>query len=136
MNEKGKSLRAGESGFPEDYSGSVLYETSVSIPVGTKRALVDLGKVEGSAEAFLDGVSLGIRLTPPYRFDLPVDGGKERKTLTIRITNTAANEYAHTTDFDAFRPWQLGGYYAEETRFHRDSERGGLYGTVKLRLSR
>ncbi|MBO4472991.1 MAG: hypothetical protein J5765_04195 [Clostridia bacterium] len=125
-----------DGGFEKDFSGSVLYRTTFVLPQGVTRAVLDLGKAEGAAEATLNGVSLGAVLAPPYRFDLPIDLLKTQNELSVIVTNTAANEYLRTDAFDRYRPWQLGGYFREESAFHRDSERGGLFGSVKIHYNK
>ena len=116
----------------EGFSGTVEYKTTFDMLSEAKYAAFDLGKAVGAAEAILDGDSLGVRLAPPYRFELPHPLSKGKHTLLLRLTNTPANEYERTDLFDNYRPWQLGNYYEEERRFHRDSLESGIFGEVIL----
>lgn len=55
------------------------------------RVYVDLGKVGKVAELRLNGQSLGIRWTPPYRYDITDAVKSGENSLTIEIANTWAN---------------------------------------------
>lgn len=134
LTGKWRSVRLGErDALPEkDFSGSAEYKCELSLPTGTKRAVLDLGKVGNAAEAFLSGVSLGVRIMPPYRFEIPNSLLGEKVELLVRLTNTPANEFERTDAFEAHRPWQLGTYLKEEREFHKDSLESGLFGEVTL----
>ncbi len=118
--------------FPKDFSGSGEYQTTFSLPEKASRALIDLGMAIGSAEVILNGKTLGVKVMPPYRFELPLAYLKESNELTVRLTNTPANEFEHTDLWAKYRPWQLGNYRKEEGVFHADSFAGGLYDKVNI----
>ena len=81
---------------------------------------------------FINGKSLGIIALNPYVLEIPRELLKEKNTLEIRVTNSAANEYLFTDSFDKWQPWQLTAYYERENIFHADSLSSGLYGPVKV----
>ena len=126
LEEKEAPLSPESTPFAKDFSGSVLYDTTFLAPKGAKRLLLDLGDTKGAAEVTLNGVLLGVRLMPPYRYEIPATLLKNKNDLSVRITNGAAEEYLRTDAFDRYRPWQLGNYYKEESEFHHDSMGGGL----------
>ncbi|WP_248927519.1 hypothetical protein [Paenibacillus hamazuiensis] len=117
------------------HSGAVEYETVFEAPALDEGEL-DLGHVRGTAEVWLDGEPLGVRLWRPYRFALPqLAGGRHR--LRIRVTNTLGTHY------EIGRPTSLVGGNPAVTYWSREraeEERewqiwfpsGGLYGPVRI----
>lgn len=115
-----------------EFSGSCIYEKVFPNVNSSGKIAVDLGDVRCTAEVFLNGKSLGIRVMPPYRYELSGDILKDENTLTVRVSNTAANEYNYTKSFDKWKTWQMSPYYEAEKEFHKESLFGGLYGPVKI----
>ncbi len=75
-------------GTPE-FSGRIRY-TAVFTQKKSSLA-IDLGDVGQTAHLWCNGVDLGVRVCPPYRYDLTdalVDG---ENTLVIEVSNTLAN---------------------------------------------
>ena len=69
-----------------EYSGGVRYTRRLVLPAA---ATLDLGRVRGTAEVLIDGISIGSRFCSPYTFDLTgVEPGGH--TLTIEVFGTAA----------------------------------------------
>jgi len=72
-----------------DFSGTMRYEIdfdwSERVP---ESATLDLGEVFETAQVFLNGLEVGVRVAPPYRF--PVDGALSRGTnrLQVVVVNT------------------------------------------------
>ena len=118
--------------FPPDFSGRIEYAMQADLPVGTRKAVLDLGKVVHAAEVLWNGESVGTKVLSPYRFEIPPRLLKAHNEIVIRVTGTPRNEYERTRVFDSYRPWQLGNYLKEEREFHRDSEESGLFGEVKV----
>ena len=79
-----------------NYSGSAIYEKSISLPQSFhgKRLLLDLGRVSSVAEVQVNGRDAGTLVWSPYRLDITefLHSGENR--LRIRITNTEANARA------------------------------------------
>ena len=78
------------------YSGTGIYEGTLEVEGGPRRAgdryLLDLGAVREVAEVEFNEKALGRRLWRPYRYDVTdiVRPGTNR--ITIRVTNTLANQ--------------------------------------------
>ncbi|MCC0784347.1 glycoside hydrolase [Clostridioides sp. ES-S-0108-01] len=71
-----------------DFSGTIKYETVFSIEDEKQEIEIDLGNVYEVAEVFLNGVSLGVKMSKPYTFKLydKVKNGENK--LTVEVTNT------------------------------------------------
>jgi hypothetical protein len=71
----------------EDFAGTIVYETGVSLPPG--ECWLDVGQVGESSQVWLDGAALGTRICPPHRYLLP--GGKAGpRVLRVEVTTTLA----------------------------------------------
>lgn len=117
------------------FSGAVEYEAVFQSEAWIGGAL-DLGHVRGTAEVWIDGTPVDVRLWRPYRFklgDLP--SGTHR--LRIRVTNTLGAHY------EVGRPTTMVGLhpgYIPEQR-EQDIARaaifasGGLFGPVTISYS-
>lgn len=71
-----------------DKAGTVSYERKVYKPETKGRIRLDLGMAYETVQVFLNGNPAGIKIVPPYEFDvtdLLRDGGN---TLRIEVTNT------------------------------------------------
>ncbi len=68
------------------FSGTVQYTASVTL-TGAETVL-DLGRVGETAQVCLNGRSAGIRLFPPYRFDIAGLARPGQNQLTVQVTNT------------------------------------------------
>jgi hypothetical protein len=73
------------------FSGTFRYETRFAWPGPAGSAWLDLGEVYETAEVWLNGQRCGLRLCPPYLFELPeLRPGENR--LVIEVTNTLVKE--------------------------------------------
>ncbi|WP_235549616.1 hypothetical protein [Paenibacillus sp. Soil766] len=120
------------------HSGAVEYETEIETSALVDAEL-DLGHVRGTAEVWVDGVPLGVRLWRPYRFKLPIQpAGKHQ--LRIRVTNTLGTHY------EIGKPTSLVGGNPDITYWNRERSEeetgwqewfptGGLYGPVEIILA-
>ncbi len=71
------------------FSGRIRYTAKTEIPEGVSG--IDLGDVGTVSHLFCNGVDLGVRICPPYAYDLTgalKDGENE---LVIEVSNTLAN---------------------------------------------
>lgn len=77
------------------YSGGVLYRTKLAWPGDevSGSAEIDLGAVASSAELFLNGQSAGVRVSPPWRFEVGHLVRPGENLLEILVCNTLANHY-------------------------------------------
>jgi hypothetical protein len=100
------------------YSGGALYRKTISTsPDDLKSKLeIDLGDLVSSAELFVNGKSAGIRLSPPWTFDITSFAKSGDNKIEILIYNTLANNYTTIP-----------------TRY-RGSIKSGLIGPVSLRV--
>jgi hypothetical protein len=84
-------------GLLPSFSGTFRYETDLnwSSTLGDL-TVIDLGEAFETAEIFLNGVSAGVRIAAPYRFDLSELIQEGNNSLAIEVTNTLVKE---TPDF-------------------------------------
>ena len=94
--------------------------------------VLDLGKVNYTCEAFVNGKSLGVKVMPPYKYDIDTEAVKGYNELEVRVSNTAANEFYYTKVFEKWPDWMLTPYYEKCQIFQKDSLESGLFGPVKI----
>ena len=117
----------------DSFSGTCSYLTEFTKPkTECEDFTLDLGRVDYSAEVFLNGEAVGVLIMPPYRLTLPPDILKDKNTLEIRVTGSAANEYKYTKTFEKFAKWQLSPYHDRQMIFCEDNLCAGLFGPVKI----
>ncbi len=117
----------------DGFSGTCSYLTEFEKPNAIfDRFTLDLGRVDYSAEVFLNGESVGVLIMPPYKLTLSADMLKANNTLEIRVTGSAANEYKYTKTFEKFAKWQLSPYHDRQMVFCEDNLSAGLFGPVKI----
>jgi hypothetical protein len=82
-------------GILNNYSGGVRYRTSVrfSDAEARARAVLDLGRVAGTAEVHVNGRNAGIRVAPPWKVDVTGALQSGENTLEVMVYNTLANHY-------------------------------------------
>ncbi len=82
-------------GILNNYSGGVRYSTNFTLAEDDAKAHVtlDLGRVIATAEVHLNGCDAGVRVAPPWRFDLTglLIPGDNR--LEVLVYSTLANHY-------------------------------------------
>lgn len=116
----------------ESFSGSCVYKTEFNLDEIKENVSLDLGIVKYTCELFVNGKSCGVKVMSPYIFDISSCVSKGKNTLEIRVSNTAANEFYYTKEFEKFESWQLTPYHETAKGFHKDSLESGLFGPVKL----
>jgi hypothetical protein len=79
----------------ESYSGGLSYTRTFDLrPEQLKgRALLDLGEVVSSAEVLVNGMSAGIRVAPPWRWDITGRIRSGTNSVEVLVYNTLANHY-------------------------------------------
>jgi len=97
------------------HSGGVRYRRRVKAAEGALR--LELGEVRGTAEVFVDGESVGVRVCSPYTFDLSGRIGPEGATVEILVLNTLGPHL----DAVSPTPYVFAG-----------QRRSGLFGPVRL----
>ncbi len=100
------------------YSGGALYRKSILISADDlgNKIEIDLGDLVSSAELFVNGKSAGIRLSPPWKFDITSLVKPGENKVEVMIYNTLANNYT-----------------AIPTTF-RGSIKSGLIGPVQMKI--
>ena len=81
-------------GILNNYSGGVRYKTTFVLSADDLKSPVsiDLGKVAGTAEVFVNGTSCGVRVAPPWRLNLSrLKAGIN--TLEVLVYNSLSNHY-------------------------------------------
>ena len=101
-----------------EWSGGVAYECVIERPADECASLVlDLGKVRGTVELFVNGASAGTRFIWPYRFELTDHLVAGNNTLRIEVFNTLAPL------FDAISGTDM---------IHEGQQSSGIFGPVRL----
>lgn len=76
-----------------NFSGTVRYELDFSIDeLNSLTALLSIDKAYEVTDVWLNNEHLGVRVCPPYKYDISDLLKKGRNTLVIEITNTLANQ--------------------------------------------
>ncbi len=101
------------------YSGGAWYRTSVTLRSDQlkRRAELDLGNLVSSAEVHINGQPVGVRMAPPWKFDVDSLLHEGPNRIEVLVYNTAGNHYATIP-----------------TRYHGTTV-SGLLGPVILRMT-
>lgn len=103
------------------YSGAAWYRYDVEIRQEKNyRVIVDLGRVEGTAELKINDHLVDIRLMPPWQFDISSFVRPGKNKIEVLVTNTLANYYSVHIPSVYVGPWH-GGTAA------------GIYGPASLK---
>jgi len=82
------------------FSGTARYTASIDADSASGPSVLDLGAVHEIARVVVNGVDLGTRIAPPYRFEIPRGVLAGGNTLQIEVTNTLVK--AQPDFFSAF----------------------------------
>jgi hypothetical protein len=100
------------------FSGAVRYRRWLEpLARAASHVALDLGDVRGTAEVFVDGTSVGVRVVAPYRFDLTRHLGAKGSLLEILVLGTLAPHLEATSPTSYVQKGQT---------------RSGLFGPVQL----
>jgi hypothetical protein len=87
-----------------DRSGYYLYEAKVSLQAG-KTYQLHIEDLSESAEVFLNGESLGMKLQKPFRFILPGECIRNENTIRIEVATLVERElYARGVSLNGMTP--------------------------------
>jgi hypothetical protein len=81
------------------YSGGMWYRKSVKVTTEQAKAgqiILDLGKVVSTAEVFVNGKSVGAKVSSPWTFDLSGKLTSGENKIEILVYNTLGNHYLTT----------------------------------------
>lgn len=98
-----------------DHSGAVRYRTEVHLHFDAQ--VLDLGDMRGTAEVWVNGLSAGVRIWSPWRFDVAGLCSHGVNTIEVEVSNTLAPHQAAAGPTAAVLPGQT---------------RSGLFGPVRL----
>ncbi|MGN0174181.1 MAG: glycosyl hydrolase [Acutalibacteraceae bacterium] len=75
-----------------DFSGKIKYETDINIKK-TNKTVIDFGEVNENIRLFINGKDCGIRICPPYSFDITkyIENGKNQ--ITAIVSNTLVYKF-------------------------------------------
>ena len=74
-------------------SGTVVYETTLTVAAGESIVGVDLGHAYELVEVFVNGQSAGVKIAPPYVFNLENLFVEGKNQLRIEVTNTLGTQF-------------------------------------------
>ena len=97
-----------------NYSGAIRMRQTIAA-AEAQEAILDLGSVRGTVEAWCNGQSLGVRFAAPWTFELSLHPGEN--TLELLVTNTLA-------------PWMQA--WSPTTFLSQDQIPSGVMGPVIL----
>ncbi|ULT54863.1 glycosyl transferase family 2 [Neobacillus drentensis] len=80
----------------QTFSGTMRYETELNWKTEEKRVVIDLGDVYETAEVFVNGESLGVRISAPYQFEISGFLQEGGNSLVVEVTNTLVKENPDT----------------------------------------
>ncbi len=72
------------------YSGGIRYQTTFTLDALSSQAVLDLGKVRGTAEVRVNGRNAGVRVWSPYQFDIAALCEVGENTVEVLVLNTLA----------------------------------------------
>ena len=77
----------------DSFCGVITYTSRINLPTIEKPLFLDLGEVHVSAAVWVNGIKVGDRLWPPYRFDISDTVHKGENRITINVGNLLNNSY-------------------------------------------
>jgi hypothetical protein len=82
-------------GILNNYSGGVRYRTHLMLSAEEARAKVvlDLGRVAGPAEIWVNGKRLGVKVAPPWRQEVTGALRAGKNEIEVLVYNTLSNHY-------------------------------------------
>jgi hypothetical protein len=84
-----------KAGVMETYSGGAWYRKTIAVSAAelASRLVLDLGNVVSSAEVIINGKPAGIRVAPPWTFDITALAKEGDNRIEILVCNTLSNHY-------------------------------------------
>lgn len=84
-----------QMGILTNYSGGVRYATHFALTKeeATAKVALDLGRVVATAEVYMNGKKVGVRVAPPWRVDVTGFLKRGDNTSEVLVDNTFANHY-------------------------------------------
>lgn len=129
-NKTEQSLESWYNYGLEQYTGYVDYETMIPVNDDANKVFLDLGETKFMAEVFVNDISVGARLWPPFRFNLTGELKKGNNKIRVRIGNLMVNQMWMKDDLNELRSWGWIG----APDFERYN--AGFKGPVKLVITK
>jgi hypothetical protein len=109
----------------KNFSGVAKYSTSFNKPKDSANAwLLDLGKVNETAEIILNGKSIATLIGPSFQTVIPASLLKENNTLEIVVANLMANRISYMDKNNL--PWKIF-YNTNMPARLRENSKNGLF---------
>ena len=82
-------------GVLHNYSGGVKYQKTITLTAEEVQQVstLDLGQVIATAEVSINGKKVGVRVAPPWKFDLSGNLKAGENTIEVTVFNTLSNHY-------------------------------------------
>lgn len=74
-----------------DFSGKIRYDSTFTVKDKKAFSWIDLGEVGVTAHLWMNGKDLGVRVCPPYRYDVSSAIIEGENKLTVVVSNTLGN---------------------------------------------
>jgi len=84
-----------QSGVLEDYSGGALYRKTITMTAEQikENVVLDLGKVSATASVTVNGKETGVRVLPPWTFQISDYLKQGDNLIEVTVYNTLSNHY-------------------------------------------
>ena len=96
------------------YSGTATYSRTVDVSSdvlnGGAKVVLCLGEVQDIADVTVNGTAIGVRWTPPYRFDITSALHPGQNLIEVKVTNRAINRMIGDKQPGA-KPIGRGGFF-------------------------
>jgi hypothetical protein len=115
----------------DQYTGYVDYQTTIKAVKKDQKVIIDLGGVKYMAEVFINELSVGARLWPPYNFDISGALKNGDNKIRIRVGNLMVNQMSMQNDMHKLRTWSWG--FSPDPDI--DQYNAGMSGPVKLLIT-
>ena len=76
----------------EDKTGTIKYKSVFDYSGNSKDVILNLGEVYEVAEVFINWKSAGVKMCPPYRYDISDLIKRGKNEISVEVTNTLGNE--------------------------------------------
>jgi hypothetical protein len=89
------------------FSGYVDYTKEIAVSETGGKASLDLGNVKHMAQVWINDQNAGMRLWPPFRFDVTRILSKGKNRIHVRVGNLLNNSYGQASESGLFGPVRL-----------------------------
>lgn len=133
LNEKSKIVSCGDwqNILGKEFSGDAIYGFDLE-KTDSSMIMLDFGRVNYSCELYINGQSYGVRCMPPYRYVIDTSALLDENKAELRVSNTSANQFVYTREFDHASEGEKGPYHERAIHFEKESLESGLIGPVRV----